>query len=180
MNQIHLTLGGFVAGLMLAASLPVAAVDHAGHNGEAPGSAAEGSAAEPDRFSALDLNGDGAIGRDEVYLLTSLARRFNDADLDRDGELSRSEFSAFEAQLPEDRPAPPVYKGTLAKWQLYELIDQNGDGEIGPEEAELYSALEEQFAQADKDGDGQVDRAEFAAFELRAYRQEPGPDEAFE
>lgn len=176
MSLTRFSLGHFAVGASMLAALSFAAV---AQDGEAPGAAAA-EGAEPDTFSALDLNGDGAVSRDEVYLLTSLARRFNEADLDRDGELSHSEFSAFEERLPEDRPAPPVYKGTLAKWQLFELIDQNADGEISPEEAELYSELEAQFTQADEDGDGQVDRAEFAGFELGEYGRRPGTEEVFE
>ncbi len=46
-------------------------------------------------------------------------------------------------------------------------LDLDGDGYLSEEEASAVWRLEQGFSQADQDQDGQVDRAEFSAFELR-------------
>lgn len=47
-------------------------------------------------FSDLDRNRDGYLSRDEAREHETLANDWDQADADRDGKLSESEFSAFE------------------------------------------------------------------------------------
>lgn len=47
-------------------------------------------------FQSMDKNGDGYISQDEAQGNPSLQEKWNDADLNDDGQLDRSEFSQFE------------------------------------------------------------------------------------
>lgn len=176
----NLPLSALAAGaLLFAVSSCFAAGPPGAHGSE--GAPASGEPPVADEFSALDLNGDGAVSRGEIYLLTSLARRYYEADVNGDGEISRSEFSAFELKVPKDRPMPPRLQGTLAQWQLFDTIDKNSDDHITHEEAKIYTELQDGFAQADGDRNGAVDRSEFAAFQYqRQYDKATSPESAFE
>jgi hypothetical protein len=46
-------------------------------------------------FSALDLNADGALSRDESKSDLTLGPRFDDADINRDGVLTREEMQRY-------------------------------------------------------------------------------------
>ncbi len=50
-------------------------------------------------FSALDRNGDQQISKSEAQPHPRLKANFNEVDTDKDGSISRSEFSAFEKQM---------------------------------------------------------------------------------
>ena len=50
----------------------------------------------------------------------------------------------------------------------FHKLDANSDGHISRQEARKAPPLQEQFAQADQDGNGKVERGEFAEFELRS------------
>ena len=54
--------------------------------------------------------------------------------------------------------------GTTANKSFNEL-DENGNGTLSRQEVEGNSELIDQWSQADTDGDGTIDRAEFSAFE---------------
>ena len=47
-------------------------------------------------FQSMDKNGDGYLSQDEAQGNSSLQEKWNDADLNDDGQLDRSEFSQFE------------------------------------------------------------------------------------
>ena len=51
-------------------------------------------------------------------------------------------------------------------------LDADGSGTISQEEAQANPAVAEQFTVLDANGDGQVDEAEFAAFEAPAAEGE--------
>ena len=53
--------------------------------------------AQPERFSALDANGDGFVTREEAEALSGFAKAFDEADANRDGRLDASEFTTAEA-----------------------------------------------------------------------------------
>lgn len=57
------------------------------------GGAAVGTADATDRFSRLDSNRDGWIGREEMRTDTAVAEMWSTLDRDRDGRISREEFS---------------------------------------------------------------------------------------
>jgi hypothetical protein len=48
-------------------------------------------------FGSLDSNGDNKISQDELKVNAELGARFNEADLNKDGSLSRGEFSKLES-----------------------------------------------------------------------------------
>lgn len=48
-------------------------------------------------FQTMDKNGDGYISQDEAQGNSSLQTKWNDADLNDDGQLDRAEFSQFES-----------------------------------------------------------------------------------
>lgn len=50
--------------------------------------------------------------------------------------------------------------------ELFSMLDINRDGVITQEEAQHYPELAETFDQLDERGDGQLDKAEFARFEV--------------
>lgn len=75
------------------------------------------------------------------------------------------------AHAADDSGAPPPNQVP------FEAVDQDGDGMITREEAEG-SPLGGMFDQADENGDGQVDGAEYAAFQLQqAGEGSPDPTE---
>jgi len=49
-------------------------------------------------FSALDLNADGALSRDESKADLTLGPRFDDADINRDGLITREEMQRYVEQ----------------------------------------------------------------------------------
>lgn len=57
---------------------------------------------ERDRFNAVDRDGDGFISEQEAKSRSRLLESWNKADLNADGKIDQSEFSAFEP----DQPAP--------------------------------------------------------------------------
>jgi hypothetical protein len=67
----------------------------------APGPSAAAGASSP----SLDLDGDGAISLAEAAGYREIVVRFERADRDRDGRLSRSEFARLE-KLREPKPRP--------------------------------------------------------------------------
>jgi Ca2+-binding EF-hand superfamily protein len=100
------------------------------------------------------------------------------ADTDRNGSLSKSEFMAFTPTLPDGRQAPPL--PPEIKERAFARIDSNGDGNISQQE--LANAPRPPFGpggakggprrpdpatimnQADTDKNGAVSQAEFQAF----------------
>ena len=61
--------------------------------------------------------------------------------------------------------------------QFFEQADRNGDGLLDRREAAAYPWLERQFSGADRNGDGRVDRAELRglAEQRRRQMQQPQP-----
>jgi len=60
---------------------------------------------------------------------------------------------------PEDLTPAQGTRGERAA-RFFEQADRNGDGSIDRREAEAYSWLQRHFGQADRNGDGRVDRQE--------------------
>ncbi len=92
-------------------------------------------------------------------LFNALTESFEDADTDGDGVIKREEAMAFAEANDIDVPAPPssgsapVGNGFTAS-QLAEMADESS------EFTELFSALADNFDEADTDGDGIVTREE--------------------
>jgi hypothetical protein len=59
--------------------------------------------------------------------------------------------------------------------RFFEQADRNGDGGIDRREAEAYSWLQRHFGQADRNGDGRVDRQELQGLGEQRRRQLSAP-----
>ena len=115
-------VGGIMVGLNVFLAMAVTgvmAVNGAHYPGlEAEGSAAAGATAEsqfpekqPGSLQALDLNGDGRLSLAEAAGHADIVARFERADRNKDGKLSRAEFDRLD-KLPEK---PPPKKKSRAK-----------------------------------------------------------------
>lgn len=62
----------------------------------------------------------------------------------------------------------------------FEKSDRNGDGKVDRREAAASKALVKEFAELDKDRDGQLDKGEFARLETEQMRRPNGPEEKAE
>lgn len=106
----------------------------------------------PNRFDQADLNGDGKLSRDEVhdYMVTAI---FASRDANRDQKMTMAEWDPNISA--EDR-------------RLFNLRDTNKDGVVTLEEAKTYSkkygTWDGVIKLADTDKDGFISRSEAAAF----------------
>ncbi len=118
---------------------------------------------EGDVFDRLDTNSDGNITANEID--DAKKRLFNrllrTSDNNKDGKISKEEFSAGTASTRPNRdtPAQPAGRRRFDPEQLYNRIDQNGDGNVSKEEAPMY--LHAALKKADTDGKEGVSREEF-------------------
>jgi Ca2+-binding EF-hand superfamily protein len=94
-------------------------------------------------FEKADQNGDGKITSDEAGEKWD---RLSKADKDGDGGVSRQEMASM--------------MGAVGAGAMFEKADANADGKISEAEA---GERWERLGKADKDGDGFVNREEFAA-----------------
>jgi sporulation protein YlmC with PRC-barrel domain len=69
-------------------------------------------------------------------------------------------------------------KAAMAKKQVsFEELDKDGNGYISKDEAQPDKQLSDNFAQADKNADNQIDQSEFSAFEQSQPSMTPGETE---
>jgi Ca2+-binding EF-hand superfamily protein len=119
-----------------------------------------------DYFGALDRDGNGQLSRKEARSSRTLEGNFGAADQDNSGGITRSEFSAFEQGATSSASNGTAGAITPSGSSRFQELDKNGDGVISYGEAADDPRLREQFSDADTDLNGQLDRAEFAAFVL--------------
>lgn len=106
----------------------------------------------PDRFDQADANHDGKLSRDEInsYLVTGV---FESRDANHDGRLTKAEWLVGEDAGQE---------------KLFRERDANKDGEVTLDEALAYGrkkgAANKVLREADKDKDGAVSREEATAY----------------
>lgn len=116
---------GALAGVNLLLGLAVMTVvaangaNNPGFGRAVPSAAAGSTAASPaplpdGSFQGLDLNGDGRISLAEATGHPEIMARFDRADRDRDGHLSKYEFARL-AKLP---PPKPAAKGRSLREQM--------------------------------------------------------------
>ena len=55
-----------------------------------------------------------------------------------------------------------------AESEYFSQLDANGDGMLSQDEASVDPVLKDSWANADINQDGQIERAEFSAFEMKA------------
>jgi len=130
------------ATLMACLALPALAADHA----------------RPD-FAVLDSDGDGRITQSEAQALGDA--RFQRADADGDGVLSRAELVSQIKSRDEARIGRKADR-------MIERLDADGDGSLSREEMGNGRAARI-FERADQDRDGTISQEEFAR--LREMRQ---------
>lgn len=113
----------------------------------APGAFAQGRvpASATDRFAALDTNRDGSVSRDE-YSADAL---FSLLDADHNYRITASELDAV---------LGPQQDGMPSAADRIRNLDRNGDGELNDEE--LRNAAEARFQWLDKNDDGKLDLSE--------------------
>jgi len=105
------------------------------------------------RFGDLDINGDGQITQTEMTIHREA--RFSEADRDQDGRLSKEELEARISSRAGDQ-APRRVERMLQK------LDANGDNHLSRQELQKGRA-KGRFARMDKDANGTISQAEFAA-----------------
>ena len=112
--------------------------------------------APENRFDNADLNGDGRLSRDEVhdYMVTSI---FVTRDMNKDKLMSLEEWN------------------DLSEKKLFDLRDANKDGKVSLEEAKAYSKKagmwDSVIREADANKDGFISREEASAY----YAAKEGP-----
>jgi len=115
--------------------------------------------AKPNRFDQADTNHDGRLSRNEIsdFLVTEV---FNGRDANKSGQLTKAEWT-----VPGDEKWNKVFCGA----------DANHDGVVTLEEAKAYGrkigAGNDFFKSADKNRDGFVSREEVASY----YASKEGP-----
>ena len=112
-----------------------------------------------DRFDQADANRDGVLSRDEVNTYI-VSRVFHSRDMDKNGSVTKTEWLAGEDAGQE---------------KIFRDRDANKDGAVTIEEATAYGrkhGMANQLMQkADKDGNGVLSRAEITAY----YGSKEGP-----
>lgn len=100
-------------------------------------------------FKKVDTDGDGRISRDEAERYRT--GRFETADLDRDGAVSKAEMIAAATRSATERAE-----------RLFARMDANGDGRVGADEYDAMTAprLARSFNRYDADGDGVITKRE--------------------
>lgn len=131
----------------------------------------------PRFFRFVDRDGNGKISREE---LAHALERFDELDLDRDGEIDLQEFLGFppgEGAPPvgRRRPAPPEpnRRDALMADRILQEADEDGDGKISKDEAP--ERLRQNFDRFDLNGDGKIDRDELIQGFERTRRANGGP-----
>lgn len=71
-----------------------------------------------------------------------------------------------EAVSPESETASPARNSTAPAPRSFEELDANGDGAISKDEAAVDPALTQAFDTLDKDADGKLSPAEYAAYNV--------------
>ena len=109
------------------------------------------------RFERLDVDEDGELSRDELFMIAST--RFDRLDRDEDGVVSPEEFS----EIDDDRDPQTRFR----------RLDTDGDGRIHKDE--LPEEMRAQFEKLDSNGDDFVDEAEVKRLALSMREARNGP-----
>lgn len=179
---------GFVIGLsafVLTASvlaIPTVAHSQPGRHGAAMTRATlEAHVAE--RFSLIDANGDGAVTQDEIAARRTVGidRRFDRLDADNDGEITQAERDAAREARRSRRGGARIRREINGEQMIAEernmrerLTLPQGEeaaGRLSERRARWQARRAAAWEAADADGNGALNRAEFAAMaEARGAR----------
>jgi EF hand domain-containing protein len=127
------------------------------------------AAAQPDRFRALDRNGDGFISSQEWYGQNPAPVPFTVVDLDGDGKISEGEFRHWSAA----RGGATTTGLTSA--DRFGIIDRNKDRFISPEEWSDAGLGSVPFEALDSNRDGKISAREFSEWDRRRVLTTPAP-----
>jgi len=127
------------------------------------------AAAQPDRFRALDRNGDGFISSQEWYGQGRVPVPFTVVDVDGDGRISEAEFRDWSAA----RGGATAVGLTSA--DRFRIIDRNRDRFISPEEWNDAGYGSVPFEAVDSDRDRKISAREFSEWDRRRVLTTPAP-----
>ncbi len=120
-------------------------------------------------FDVQDIDRDGKLSRLEyVSIPPNASRRFQEADENRDLQLDINEFGVF--AVGKDNLMLLAGASDVQGWVEHIFENRDEDEDEFLTRAELYESADErrkQFARADIDKDGSVDRREIQAFKIR-------------
>jgi Ca2+-binding EF-hand superfamily protein len=115
-------------------------------------------------FDRLDTDKNGTLTKEEVpeERQRLFGRLVTSADKNKDGKLTRDEFSAGlrdnpRGSAPSDTPADRSSGGIVAGAALFRALDADGDGKLSSREIENAAAA---LKKLDKNSDGQLTRDE--------------------
>ncbi|NLH79362.1 MAG: hypothetical protein GX458_00755 [Phyllobacteriaceae bacterium] len=110
-----------------------------------------------ERFAAIDTNGDGVITKDEVATQAEMV--FAAMDADSSGALTKEEYMGV--RMGAQRGYNPARVDAMQKQKAarFAPMDRNGDGTVTL--AEFAADHQAMFTAMDRDGDGRVTPAEF-------------------
>ncbi|TIQ37196.1 MAG: signal transduction protein [Mesorhizobium sp.] len=101
----------------------------------------------------LDINGDGAISKDEI--MAGRERMFKRLDRNGDGVIDEKEVETARQAIEDRAQAAEARVGK--RWRR---MDRNGDGKVTEDEFQASTPL---FDLADRNGDGKLSADEIAA-----------------
>lgn len=104
-----------------------------------------------ERFKEMDLNGDGAVTRDEAE--KNREEKFTETDVNGDGLISFDEAMNAHKAHAADKPGRPHPPGNPVAF-MFAKMDLDGDGFISKEEGDVLA--DRFFKDMDADGDGAV------------------------
>ncbi len=138
-------------------------------------SQSEREAKHAGKFAKLDVDGDGAISKDELGD-HKLAGLFDEIDGDGDGKLSKDEFFAAKKAHHKGKGRGHHGKGDPAERaaKLMGKLDADQDGALTKVETEDHHWLAEKFAEVDADQDGKLTIAELTAFKAAHHGKRHG------
>lgn len=137
----------------------------------------EDSFYRPPTFADLDVDRNNILDRGEVQGRSPLSGQWARFDSNGDGMIDGAEFAVFEqyeGPTPTGVPTGPTDSSFLGSRDpgggsgtepSFSDLDVDRDGVLSKAEAGGYEGLLDEWWQADKNKDNNIDRAEFSAFE---------------
>jgi Ca2+-binding EF-hand superfamily protein len=131
-----------------------------------------------DLFTRLDQDRNGEISQEEAQAESTLSQSWSKLDENVDGRLDSQEFSAFEqntdmeggetvgatGQTEEGMPTSPHQEEAVEE-DLLAQLDQDGDGQISQQEAQVEAQLSDNWDLLDENRDGLLDSRELSQLE---------------
>jgi EF hand domain-containing protein len=119
------------------------------------------AAAQPDRFRALDRNGDGFISSQEWYGQSRAPVPFTVVDVDGDGRISEAELRDWSAARGG------ATRMGLTSADRFRILDRNGDRFVSPEEWNDAGFGSVPFEAVDSNRDRKISAREFSEWDRR-------------